>query len=367
MAIEDFSVERLIEEVFAPRPEDVFAVLVDRPARPGDDNPAWSDRRAMAEEWRQCLVAMGREHGFRVLPLVAFQAVVEVNAELPETAEMAGREVRLRDVLDEATAVIAMPERSVTGPLMQFGKRKGAADKFRVASAPLANRSMEKTGFCAKQGDLVARGEVLMKAMEDAETMEVRFTTGDICLFDLRYRKAEADNGYLHADKEGPAFINLPSGEVWIVPYEGERKGEASRTAGVIPVAGENGEIARFIVEENRIVEVEGDGAHADALRRQIEVDPARRNVAEVAFGYNDKARVVGIFIEDEKAGFHWGFGRSEFLGGTVGPDAFASLDAVMHLDLCYARECPVTVSVDLIKAGGERLPVLREGNYILW
>jgi hypothetical protein len=54
--------------------------------------------------------------------------------------------------------------------------------------------------------------------------------------FDLRYRQADPDDGYLHADKTGIKLINLPSGEACIVPYEGERPGEPSRTAGQIPV-----------------------------------------------------------------------------------------------------------------------------------
>ena len=34
--------------------------------------------------------------------------------------------------------------------------------------------------------------------------------------------------------------------------------------------------------------------------------DPMRGNIAEMAFGCNDDAKVTGNILEDEKAGFHW-------------------------------------------------------------
>ena len=35
-------------------------------------------------------------------------------------------------------------------------------------------------------------------------------------------------------------------------------------------------------------------------------------------------AEVTGCVLEDEKAGFHWAFGRSDHLGGVVGVPAGA-------------------------------------------
>ena len=54
---------------------------------------------------------------------------------------------------------------------------------------------------------------------------------------------------------------------------------------------------------------------------------PARlfdRRSGAGAFG--NAAIVTGNVLEDEKAGFHWAYGRSEHLGGVTGPDAFTSL-----------------------------------------
>lgn len=365
-APQKFDMAWLLDAVFAPTANDVFAVLYDTPHAGQADNPAWRERRDMAADWHAQISALGAQRGFRTLPLVSFPAVAGTNADLPATADRGGSDVPFGAILDEATVVLAMMEVSVTGPLIQYGMAKGSAAEFRVASMPMANRAMEDTCYLADPDELVRQGESIRQAVVQAEAVEVTFSTGDVCTFDIRHREVGVDNGYLHPDKQGFPVINLPSGEVWVVPYEGEREGDPSRTRGVIPVAGEGDDVARFVVEANRVVEVLGDGPRAQGLRADMDADPMRRNVAEIAFGYNRKASVTGVFIEDEKAGFHWGYGRSEFLGGTVSPQDFASPETVLHVDLPYARECAITVSADLISAGGERTAILRDGEYVL-
>lgn len=361
-----FDMHWLLDAVFAPTEQDVFAIFHDTPHSGHPDNDAWRERRDMALDWHARITAIGRERGFDVLPVVSFPAVPGTNADLPVTAMMDGDEIPFNDILERATVVLAMMEVSVTGPLIQYGMAKGSAEKFRVASMPVANRSMEDTCYLADPRELVAQGETIRAALAGAEAVEVTFSTGDVCTFDIRHREIGVDNGYLHPDKQGFPVINLPSGEVWVVPYEGERDGDPSRTQGVIPVAGDNGDIARFKVAANRVVEVLGDGPRARSLRADMDLDATRRNVAEIAFGYNRKARVTGVFIEDEKAGFHWGYGRSEFLGGTVSPADFAGPETVLHVDLPYAKTCPITVSADLISADGARTAILRDGDYVI-
>lgn len=365
-APQKFDMHWLIDAVFAPTTNDVFAVLHDTPHGAHKDNPAWRERREMAADWHSQISAIADSQGFQIMPLVSFPAVAGVNADLPDSADMGGSEIAFGEILDRATVVLAMMEVSVTGPLIQYGMAKGSAAEFRVASMPMANRDMEDTCYLADPDELVAQGESIRRAVANAEAVEVTFSTGDVCTFDIRHREVGVDNGYLRPDKQGFPVINLPSGEVWVVPYEGEREGDPSRTQGVIPVAGEGDDIARFVVEANRIVEVLGEGPRAQGLRTDMEQDPMRRNVAEIAFGYNRKARVTGVFIEDEKAGFHWGYGRSEFLGGTVAPKDFLTPETVLHVDLPYAKECAVTVSADLLSAAGERTAILRDGTYVL-
>ena len=87
----------------------------------------------------------------------------------------------------------------------------------------------------------------IFDAMEGATLCDVRFSTGHRCWFDLRHRKAEMDDGFLPRGKEGDRIINLPSGETFIVPYEGEHEAVPSWTAGTIPVV-EDDELVLFHV-----------------------------------------------------------------------------------------------------------------------
>ena len=122
-----------------------------------------------------------------------------------------------------------------------------------------------------------------------------------------------------------------------------------------------------LVVRENRIVEVRGPGPEAERLRREFGDEPARCNIAEVAVGCNDRAVVRGIVLEDEKAGFHWAFGRSDALGGTVGPDDFSAPGQVIHEDVVYARESPIVCArLDFVTAAGERTLAIRDGELLV-
>ena len=108
-----------------------------------------------------------------------------------------------------------------------------------------------------------------------------------------------------------------------------------------------------------------GDNAEADRLNQYFEVDPARRNIAEVGFGCNPRAIVRGNILEDEKAGFHVAYGRSDHLGGTVGVSAFSRPENVVHQDLVYAPNSPISAErVLLIMDDGSELEIISGGLY---
>jgi leucyl aminopeptidase (aminopeptidase T) len=210
---------------------------------------------------------------------------------------------------------------------------------------PKVTRSMEQTALSADYAEVARKAHILAAKLDQAVGARVEFTTGHQVYFDLRHRQADPDDGQLHADKKGIRLINLPSGEACIAPYEGELKGQPSRTEGTIPAMYDD-ELVLFKVEKNRIVEVSGDGPQAAEKRRYFAVDQARRNIAELGLGCNDKAVVSGVVLEDEKVlGLHWAYGRSDHLGGTVGVAAFSDPRNVVHQDIVYAKDSPISVA----------------------
>jgi leucyl aminopeptidase (aminopeptidase T) len=231
---------------------------------------------------------------------------------------------------------------------------------------PGVEQRMERSSLAADYRRVARRCRTIADAMDGAVLLDVLFSTGHRCWFDLRHRRVEMDDGQLPRFKDGDRVINLPSGETFIVPYEGEFEEIPSWTAGTIPVM-EQDELVLFHVVANTVVVVEGEGPVADRYADFFEDDPARANIAEVAFGVNDKAEVTGVVLEDEKAGFHWAFGRSDAMGGTVGPAAFSAADRVIHEDIVYARESPIVCArLDFVTAAGDRTTAIRDGRLLV-
>ena len=358
-----FDLDKLLIDVFDPQPGELVAVVVDEPTDAVPDTDMWRDRRDMADEWRRAFVALGEKRGFEVRPLVSYPATGTNNADLPAKGTMDGADVDLAEVLGESSLVVAMTEFSATAPLAHLADEH---DDFRAASMPGVERRMEHSALAADYAGVAARCKAIADALEGAQLVDVLFSTGHRCWFDLRQRTAEMDDGYLPRGKKGDPIINLPSGETFIVPYEGEIFGLPSWTAGTIPVV-EGEEMVLFHVVANCIQVVEGDGPVAERYAAFFNDDPARSNIAEVAFGVNDMAEVTGCVLEDEKAGFHWAFGRSDHLGGVVGVDDFSEPGNVVHQDIVYAAGNPIQVErADIVHPDGRRVTVIEDGDYKL-
>ncbi len=358
-----FNLEKLLIDVFDPQPDEVVTVAVDLPHDGISENSEWRERRQMAEEWREAMARLGHERGFTVNPMLSFAATGANNADLPAIGWLEGAEVELTPTLLASTLVIAMTEFSATAPLSIMAEKK---EDFRAASMPGVLKRMEKSALAANYAEVARRCQEIAEAMRGAALCDVEFSTGHRCWFDLRHRVAEVDDGFLPRFKEGDRIINLPSGETFVVPYEGELEDDPSWTAGVIPVV-EEGQTVLFHVSANRVQLVEGDGSVADSYAELFADDPTRANIAEVAFGVNDSAVVTGNVLEDEKAGFHWAFGRSDHLGGVTGVVAFRSPDTVVHQDIVYAEGNPVQVRrAAILHPDGRVVEIIKNGEYLV-
>jgi len=186
-------------------------------------------------------------------------------------------------------------------------------------------------------------------------------------LFDLRFRKSHVSSGRF-PDK-GTAG-NLPSGETYIVPYEGEGA-EPSRTEGVLPVQ-VGPEMVLFLVQENRAIYVDGEGEASIEERTKLLAEPAYGNMAELGFGVlgDFGLRPIGEILLDEKLGLHVAFGRSDHFGGSVGPARFTSPASVVHLDRIYIPAVQPRISLESVVLsfeGGTSETILQKGRYLIF
>jgi hypothetical protein len=362
---QSFDLEKLLIDVFAPQSGEKVLVMSDLPHGEWTDNSKWADRREMATEWHSAFQQLGSKLGFSVHPLLTYPATGAHSAPLPEEGEMEGQRVRLEDILSDTDIVVAITEYSATAPLIDFGRK---FPKLRSASMPGVMRSMEQTAFAADYGEVARKSHILVGKLDQAVGAKVGFSTGHQVYFDLRNRKAEADDGQLHAGKKGIRLINLPSGEACIAPYEGELEGQPSKTEGTIPVMYDD-ELVLFRVQENRIVEVSGDGPQAAQKRDYFAIDEARRNIAELGLGCNDKAVISGTILEDEKVlGMHWAYGRSDHIGGTVGVADFSDPSHVVHYDIIYPKGGRIEISSLVLEyEDGTSEEIIKDGQYTIF
>jgi leucyl aminopeptidase (aminopeptidase T) len=130
-------------------------------------------------------------------------------------------------------------------------------------------------------------------------------------------RVGGADTGEI--DKPG-ILANLPAGESIMSPVEGTLSGKIIVDASISGGIGKLKDNVVFEIQNGGLMSIEG-GAEASALRKVLEnSDKNANNVAEIAFGINPFAEVIGNIIIDEKTvgTAHIGIGNSQMLGGSV-------------------------------------------------
>jgi hypothetical protein len=368
----------LVDRVFLPTPADrLLGVMIDLPDRRVPDDDAWVERRRIAEEWVRLLQARADVVHYHT-DLLLYPNVGTNNGDLPGRCWVhAGGPVPSdADALDPAAA---MPMAAVFErySMLLSVTRFSATAPLKVAARDHPMRAATMPGFTADMipalrvdyTEVNRRVGILKDLLDRAVGADLLFrhTEGEDRLhLDLRYRYAHASGGRLHA--RGTAG-NLPSGEAYIVPYEGEREGDSSRSAGVLPVQLDRGEVVRYRVDHNRAVEVLTRGPASEHEAARIAEEPAYANLAELGLGVLADFGIepIGEVLLDEKLGLHIAFGRSEHFGGQVGPDAFSSPEAVVHIDRVYVPESQpdvLPVRVDLDLGDGVVVELMRHGAF---
>lgn len=366
----------LVRRVFAPQDTDkTLLILVDVPNDVIPDHAEWQDRRRIASEWRDELRVS--DLGLEQIETVYFENAGSNNADLPDTAFLCealeqtahvrslgnhGDKVDLIVWLDKADIVLALTEFSATAPLKVLAREHD----FRAATMPGFKRAM-----------LPALGidyeRVHEKVMEIKNRLDP--ATGIEMLFqvegrrfefyvDLRHRTAHPSSGLL---RERGSAGNLPSGETYIVPYEGEGV-ESSQTSGELPVQFEN-EVVVYEVVNNRAYTVLSTGPVSEIENKKLEAEPAYGNIAEIGFGVLKEFGITPIesMLLDEKLGLHIAFGRSDHFGGATSPQDFTDPKKVVHIDRIYIPEVQSKVQVKsvVLVYESKKEPIIENGEYV--
>ena len=246
-------------------------------------------------------------------------------------------------VVAEAMAAADVLMAPTVQSLSHTTARKRATDAgARCATLPGVTEDMLARVMSADMEGLRRKGHVVAEALDRASEARVTDDNGTDLRLDLSGRPAIPDAGDL---TEPGAFGNLPCGEAFISPADGE---------GPLVI---DGSLAGIGLVDHP-VELVVEGGHLTAARAGqgmafMELLTVHgedgTNIAELGIGTNEKAILTGEILEDEKiqGTCHVAFGASAGIGGTV--------QVPVHLD-CIVMKPTVELDGEAIVRDGELL-----------
>ena len=272
---------------------------------------------------------MGLQPGERLL-VVTDEPLRRIGYALRQAAVELGNEVVLVEITprrsngEEPPAEVAAVMREFDVVLCPTSKslthtdarRAASASGARIGTLPGVTEDIMVRCMSADYHAIAARTERLCRLLESAATVRVVAPAGTDIVMPIKGRQAHASTGLF---REKGQSGNLPTGEAYLAPLEGESRGVVvvdGSMAGVGVVV----EPIRITVERGYATTIEG-GDEAARLRALLEPHGRDgRNVAEFGVGTNDRAQLTGVILEDEKVmgTIHIAFGDNKSMGGTV-------------------------------------------------
>jgi leucyl aminopeptidase (aminopeptidase T) len=301
---------------------------------------------------RDCL---GVREGEEVL-VVANPATQDLGERMREEAADAGGDAVLA-LISERESHAAEPPRTVAeamaaadavlAPTVQSlshtAARKRASEAgARIATLPGVTEEMLARVMSADMDGLRRKGHAIAERLDAAAEAHISCPNGTDMRLDLTGREAIPDAGEL---TEPGAFGNLPCGEGFIAPAGGN---------GTLVIDGSMAGIGRadepvvLVIEGGHLTSARGGQGMAFMELLTAHGDEGT-NLAELGIGTNEKAKLTGNILEDEKilGTCHIAFGASAAIGGTV--------QVPVHLD-CVVMKPTVELDGEAIVRDGELL-----------
>lgn len=241
--------------------------------------------------------------------------------------------------MTKADVVIGITEHSLTHT---HARKNAVAAGARVATMPGITEDMFLAGAIAADYVKVKEMTEVVTSML-TEAKQVRIDKAGYSLsFSIEQRNGVPSTGvYVNPGESG----NLPSGEAYIAPLEGTATGQIL-VDGSIAGIGKLHEPVLLTINQGRIISAEGPSG-----KQLLELlgDGDGRLLAEFGVGTNDKARITGVVLEDEKvySTIHVAFGSNNTFGGVI--SAGVHIDCVVMQPDFYLDEKQVMKHGELL------------------
>lgn len=213
-------------------------------------------------------------------------------------------------------------------------RRVASAKGVRVGTMPGITADIMSRCFSADYMKIIKTSDLVAEKLIPASKVVVESKLGTYLVLPMKDRNVITSTGVLRNKGQGG---NLPSGEVYLAPWEGKSNGILIVDGSVAGIGLVKDPITIEIVD-GYAVKISGK-EEADKLNKMLDsVGKEARAVAEFGFGTNYKAKVCGQILEDEKVlgTIHIAFGNNVSMGGNI--------NVPIHIDAIVKKP---TVSFD--------------------
>jgi aminopeptidase len=272
---------------------------------------------------------MGLKPGEKVL-VITDEPLRTIGYALWKSAKDLGNEVLLIEILPRASngaepppevaelmkmvdVVLCPTSKSLTHT---DSRRAASAKGVRVGTLPGVTEEIMIRCMNADYSKIAQRTFALCKLLEKASTVRVTAPAGTDVTMPIKGRTAHSSSGLF---REKGQWGNLPTGEAYLAPVEGQSEGVVV-VDGSMAMVGMVKTPIRILVKKGYAEDITG-GEEAQRLIALLEPHGKdARTVAEFGIGTNDKAILTGIILEDEKVmgTIHIAFGDNKSMGGSV-------------------------------------------------
>ena len=229
----------------------------------------------------------------------------EINGEEPP--EPVARLMKMVDV------VVCPTAKSLTHT---DARRNAAKEGVRIGTMPGINPEIMARCLSADYEKIIRLTDFIAEKLKPVETIRVVTAKGTDVTMPVKGRMIIPSRGVLREKGESG---NLPSGEVFLAPWEDKTQGRVVIDGSMAGIGLLKNPIIIDIVD-GYAEKIEG-GEEAEKLKKLLE-KPGRdaRAVAEFGIGTNYKAKLSGQILEDEKVfgTIHIAFGNNLTMGGKI-------------------------------------------------
>lgn len=258
----------------------------------------------------------------------------EVNGQEPPQA--------ISELMLQVDVVLCPTTRSLTHTK---ARRDASNAGIRVGTMPGITADSMSRCFSADYNQIIETSELIESKLRLAGIAQVQTKLGTDLIVPIKRRKLHQSTGVLRNIGESG---NLPSGEVYLAPWE-------EKTQGLLVVDGSIAGIG--LVNDPVYIEIVDGYAEritgkeeATKLSKMLDsVGRDGRAVAEFGIGTNYKAKISGNILEDEKVlgTIHIAFGNNISFGGKI--------DVPIHID-CVVRKASISIDEEVIMDKGRLL-----------